>query len=49
MIEKETKAYIKHEKAYLVRTTVGDKWLNKEDFDFFETKNGMVIVEEKEA
>lgn len=47
MGDEKEQGYIKKTITFLVPTQCGDRFLNKDDFKFHETKSGkMVIVEE---
>lgn len=48
MGEKES-GYIKKTITFLVPTQTGDKWLNRDDYDFLEVKGKDVIIVEEKA
>lgn len=48
-MENKEQGYIKKTITFLVPTQVGDKWMNRDDYDFLEVKNkDVIIVEEKQ-
>lgn len=51
MTDEVTEGFVKKQKIFLVPNLVGDRFLNTDEFDFMETKNGKgyVVVEEKDS
>ena len=49
-MENKERGYKEVTKTFLIETTLGDRWLNKEECDFYETKSveGRVIIVVKE-
>lgn len=47
-MEKLEKAFIKKVITIYLQTQIGDKWMNKDEYEFSETRDGKLIIEEKE-
>ena len=52
-MENKEHGYKEVTKTFLIETTLGDRWLNKDVCDFYETKSGdgriITVVKEKDG